>query len=93
MKLQQLIHWLFVTENPTRYFPAWAVHLWYVFIAVTLIYFFAQEIPGLLGYKGMVPLTFVARCGPRIMWFIIGFLELWHFAFVTTLFKHHLLTK
>lgn len=85
--LLKAIHWLFDCQNPMHLYGVLPVLFWYIFMGVCLSYFFGQEIPGLLRVHGMVPLTWVWRCFPRIIWFIIAAVGIWHFAVVTTHLK------
>jgi len=84
MNLHSILHWLFATENPIKLYGFFPVLVWYIFTAVALSWFFGQEIPGINRWHGMVPFTWVIRCAPRIIWFVITPVAIWHFDLVKT---------
>jgi hypothetical protein len=82
-----IIHWLFATENPFKLWGFFPALVWIAPMCLIAIYFAGFETLGVLRFNGMVPLTWVWRCAPRIVWFIAAGLSIWHFAFVVTKVK------
>lgn len=82
-----LIHWLFSCENPIKLWGFFPAIVWLVPMCVIAGTFGVLEYMGVSRIHGMVPLTWVWRCAPRIVWFIGAGLAIWHFAVVTTKVK------
>jgi hypothetical protein len=51
------------------------------------VYFGGFETMGVRRYNDMIPLTWVLRCIPRIVWFVVTPVAIWHFALVMTKLK------
>lgn len=76
--LRSLVH----VENPFRFYPAWAVMLWIVWMVTTLGTFAVFETLGLKRWQGAVPLTWVIRSMvPHLTLLVFGIWWVLHFVF------------
>lgn len=82
-----IIHWLFACENPFELWGFFPAFIWISAMCIVALSFTGLEWMGIIRVNGMVPLTWVWRCAPRIVWFIGAALVIWHFAFVATKVK------
>lgn len=85
--LKAIFHWLFDCQNPFVLFGFFATIIWIYYSAVNVAWFFSIEIPGLRGWHGMVPFTYVLRCLPRAFYIAAAALIIWHFDIASTIWK------
>lgn len=83
-KLIWLWHWLWSPVNPGKLFGFLPVMVWAVVVIAFFSTFAVLETLGVRRVHGMVPLTWVWRCMPRLIDLILFGVGIWHFIFVTT---------
>jgi len=83
-KFTAVLHWLFACQNPFALWGFFPVMIWITFLALVGLYFTPFETLGVMRVHGMVPLTWVLRCFPPVIWFVVGPVAIWHFDFVKT---------
>lgn len=84
MSISSVTKWLFATENPFKLWGFFPTLIWLIPMIVIVGVFAFQETLGVKRVHGMVPLTWIWRCAPRIIWFVAAGLSIWHFAVVST---------
>jgi hypothetical protein len=82
--MEKFWHWLTEAENPIVLYGFLPAVIWYVIGVCFFAPFGVAEYMGAKRIHGMVPLTWVLRCIPRWVDFLIIAVAIWHFIFKTT---------
>jgi cytochrome b subunit of formate dehydrogenase len=69
--MTSFLHWFFVGDNPIRLYGFFPALVWLIpLVGGILIYFPVFEYMGLNRISGTIPLTWMLRCIPPVVWLI-----------------------